>query len=400
MPFIIVIFLNSILLITMLEARPSHPFPSHQNYYNSILVSEFSQKTVDNHVRRFYDIWKKDFLVKVEKTYRIASDKKDKHRTVSEGQGYGMMIIAYMAGYDKDAQEIFDGMYLFAQHHPSALHKELMTWQVPAKEKESDSAFDGDVDIAFALLLADKQWGSQGKINYKEEAKRRIDAIMMYTIGSKSFLPLLGDWVEEDGKKYNQYTTRSSDFMLSHFKTFYAFTKDKRWLNVVNATQKALKDIQTLPQNKTALVSDFLYYDHKKKHFLPTKRTFLETEDNSYYYNACRVPWRISVDALLNHDLKSRQIVQDMLYWIYKSTKTKAQNIKSGYRLDGSVIGDYATTAFIAPFGVAAKSDQNMQKFLDDIYTRIYNKHENYYEDSINLLCLLIISENYWQPKY
>lgn len=36
----------------------------------------------------------------------------------------------------------------------------------------ADSASDGDLDIAYPLLLADKQWGSCGAIDYAAEAQQ------------------------------------------------------------------------------------------------------------------------------------------------------------------------------------------------------------------------------------
>jgi endo-1,4-beta-D-glucanase Y len=310
-----------------------------------------------------------------------------------------MMIVALMAGEEKKAQEIFDGLYRFAKAHPSELEPTFMTWQVPAKKGESDSAFDGDADIAFALLLASKQWGDSGEIHYAKEAKKRIDALLNKVIGKDSYLPLLGDWVDQDGKKYNQYTTRTSDFMLSHFRTFYHFSGDKRWLKVIEQTQKALEEIQMLPNNKTGLVSDFIYHDKKKDSFIPTKREFLEEQDDSYYYNACRVPWRVGLDGLLNADKHSIMIAKNMTTWIDKISSQKATHIKAGYRLSGEVIdNDYYTAAFIAPFGVSAKLDARYQPLLDDIYETIHTMHENYFEDSINLLSQLIMIEAFWDP--
>jgi hypothetical protein len=186
--------------------------------------------------------------------------------------------------------------------------------------------------------------------------------------------------------------------MLSHFRTFYRATGDKRWLETVNACQRAAEDIQNLPTNTSMLLPDFLYYDKKRKHFFPTERHFLETEDDSYYYNACRDPWRIGADALLNESERSRQIVQKMLYWIWHASRKDPMQIKSGYHLDGRKIGDYFSIAFVAPFGVAAKTDPRMQEYLDAIYEAIKNRHENYYEDSISLLSQLIITDNYWDP--
>ncbi len=378
-------------------AKENRPFASHTDYNRSIKVSKYSQKELDDHVREYYKIWKKDFLVKEKEFYRIATDKKDHSKTFSEAQGYGMMITAYLAGEEKEAKKIFDALFRYAKAHPSMIKKEFMTWKVPEKKGESDSAFDGDADIAFALLLAHKQWGSGGEINYKKEALLIIDSLLKYTIGEKSSLPLLGDWVDQNAKVYNQYTTRSSDFMPDHFLAFYNYTKNDRWLDAVKASLNALKEIQNLPINKTSLVSDFIRYDKSKKKYLPTSRRFLETEDNSYYYNACRVPLRIGAYALLNNDQESKEILKKMISWIKKSSKNSAENIKSGYRLDGSVIGDYFSIAFVAPFGVGAKAILD-QAFLDSIYETIKDRHENYYEDSITLLSLLLITNNYWLP--
>ena len=377
---------------------PAHPFPAHIHYENTISPSLYSQKELDRYTLAFYNQWKKTFLIKERNLYRIATDKNDTSRTVSEGQGYGMLITAYFAGADPDARQIFDGLFRFAKAHPSNICHTLMTWQVPEKKGESDSAFDGDADIAYALLVADRQWGSSGKINYKKEAFQILDAILRYTFGKESNLPLLGDWVDQNGKKYNQYTTRTSDFMIGHFRTFSRIHKDKRWAKIIDATQNALQQIQELPENRSALVSDFIYYDKKSKHFKPTARHFLEPEDDSYYYNACRVPWRVGTDALLNNDTTSRRITQKMLYWVWLNSGKKPQNIKAGYHLDGKPVGNYPTTAFIAPFGVAAKSNPHMQEFLDSLYDYIKTRHENYYEDSINLLCQLLITNNYWDP--
>ncbi len=396
---IIRFLIAGVLWSSTVTAKANFPFPHHTVYKNTISPSLYSQHQLDKYTLNYYRNWKQRYLVhEAGNLYRIATDKENKSRTVSEGQGYGMMLVAYFAGADPDAQKIFNGLFRYVRKHPSGICRDLMAWETPEKKGDADSAFDGDADIAYALLVAHRQWGSDGEINYLKEAKRILTAIKKCTLGRKSHLPLLGDWVDQNGKKYNQYTTRSSDFMISHFRTFYAYDHDPKWLQVVSATQKALQEIQKLPQNSSNLVSDFLYYNIKRKHFFPTERHFLEKEDDSYYYNACRVPWRIGVDYLLNHDAASYEISQKMLYRVWLYADKKPQNIKSGYHLDGSVIGNYPSTAFIAPFGVAAKGNPQMQEFLDLLYDYIKNRYDNYYEDTINLICQLIISNNYWDP--
>lgn len=86
-----------------------------------------------------------------------------------------------------------------------------------------------------------------------------------------------------------------------------------------------------------------------------------------------------------------------MIRWLSGAAFGSASNIKAGYQLNGTPIGNY-TTSFIAPFGVGAMLDSSQQSFLNSIYALIYNRHENYYEDSVNLLSLLAITGNYWKP--
>ncbi len=344
----------------------------------------YGDTKMDREIYNYYQEWKKSYLIaEKNEEFRVATDKKDKHRTVSEGQGYGMLITVLMKK-DKNAQKIFDGLWKFSRSHPSWISKDLMSFEVPEKKDAVDSAFDGDADIAYALILADKRWGSQGKVNYKKEAKKVIDAIWKYTIGKNSFVPLLGDWVDPKGKKYNQFTTRTSDFMLDNFKAFYKFTGDKKWLKVVYVTQKALLDVQN---PKTGLVPDFIRYNFKTKKFEAVEDGFLENHDSSYYYNACRVPFRIGVDALVHNDPTSKKIVKRVSTWIKSVSKNNPKNIKSGFKLDGKVIGDYFSIVFTAPFGVAAKSCDTC--WSDKIYNCVINSHENYYEDSVTLLSLL-----------
>ena len=85
-------------------------------------------------------------------------------KTYSEGQGYGMIIVTILASYDPEAHSIFNGLWFFSRSHPSRIDNPLMSGEVPVRLSKRDSAFDGDCDIAYALLLADKQWGNNGDI--------------------------------------------------------------------------------------------------------------------------------------------------------------------------------------------------------------------------------------------
>jgi endo-1,4-beta-D-glucanase Y len=385
----------------------ARPFPQHVTYApNTILPAWHTRDEMDEHVRLFYEDWKSKYLVEAGTSadgipmFRVAfgRDEPAHSTTVSEGQGYGMVIVPIMAGYDPDAQVIFDGLFAFARKHPSESDARLMDWNVPDPQGNS-SAFDGDADIAYGLLLADAQWGSHGQINYKAEAEKMIVGILESTIGPQSHLPMLGDWVDANGEVYNQYTPRSSDFMPVNFRAFGQATEDPVWDDVVLQSQHVMTAIQETYSIETGLLPDFIVIKDESPQ--PAPPGHLENPaDGAYNYNAGRDPWRVGLDVLLHDDANSRAIAQKISHWIQTATGDDPANIRAGYELDGTPLpdSDYFTTFFVAPMGVAAMTDPAQQEWLNAIYDSVYKVHKDYYEDSVNLLCLLVMTGNFWTP--
>jgi len=389
------------------RAQPRYPFPQHLAYApGTIRPNHRSQAQQDDDVRAFYDHWKANYLVEAGTTphgnplYRVSLGSTAPGKTVSEGQGYGMLIVALMAGYEANAQQILNGLWEFSRAHPSDIDGRLMGWQVPPDPGGNSSAFDGDADIAYALLLADKQWGSDGRIDYLAAAEQVIAAILESTIGPSSRLPLLGDWVDPDGPTYNQYTPRSSDFMPDHFRAFGRATQNAVWTEVVNSSQAAISSLQANFSPGTGLLPDFVVPASSSDHTpQPAPANFLEgPNDGSYYYNAGRDPWHLGTDALLNHDAVSLAQAGQIAQWAETASAGLPGNIKAGYQLDGTSLpsSDYFTTFFAAPLGVAAMTVPSQQPWLNAVYDAVYSTHEDYYEDSVTLLCLLVMTGNYW----
>ena len=388
-------------------AAPLRPFPQHTSYAaNTIRPSQYSQAQQDDDVRAFYDYWKAAYLMEAGTSgegnplYRISYGSTNPGRTVSEGQGYGMLIVALMAGYETQAQAIFDGLWEFSRQHPSDIDPRLMGWQIPPDETGNDSAFDGDADIAYALLLADAQWGSEGRIDYEAAAQQVMAAILESTIGPQSRLPLLGDWIDPDDATHNQYTPRSSDFMPAHFRAYGRATGDPAWTEVVNNTQAVVASLQTNYSPNTGLLPDFIVPTSPSDHTpRPAPPNFLEADsDGSYSYNACRDPWRIGRDALLNGDATSWEQARKMSQWAEAATGGDPAALHAGYALDGAPLPDtaYFSSAFAAPLAVSAMLDPAQQGWLDALYALLRSDHEDYYEDSLNLLALLTLSGNDW----
>jgi endoglucanase len=400
--FSIANFIVSAFAFVKADDLPHYPFPQHITYAaETIKPNHLSQAQLDDHVRAYYDHWKQQYLIRENDSpdkqilYRVSHGLSDAEKTVSEGQGYGMILAALMAGHDNHAHDIFDGLYRFFRQHPSGIDKRLMSWECSKNAVDKNSAFDGDADIAYGLLLADRQWGSQGQINYHDAAQDIIAGILESTIGADSHLPLLGDWVGAKINQPNQYASRSSDFMLAHFRAFGRFTGNSLWNQVVSESQAAIDVIQNQYSQKTGLLPDFIV---DKKPALPH---FLEGDnDGDFSANAGRVPLRLGMDVVLNNDPITRGEVKKMSAWVQAATNGNPNQIQPGYKLDGSGYSDYFFTAFyVAPFGVAAMSDPGQQVWLNAIYDTVYNKYKDYYDDSVNLLSLLVMTGNYWDPS-
>src|SRR5262249_46149068 len=142
-----------------------------------------------------------------------------------------------MAGADPEARDRFDGLFRYFRAHPSSNDAHLMSWQQEdagdkTRSDGEDSASDGDLDIAQALLLADAQWGSSGPIDYRKEARQVIAAIKKDEINRESWTVKLGDWSGPGDDKF--YSTRPSDFMPDHFRAFAALTGDRDWMKVAD----------------------------------------------------------------------------------------------------------------------------------------------------------------------
>jgi hypothetical protein len=395
---------------TGLDTRAQRPFPQHVTYAGgAILPNHRSQQQLDDDVHAAYDRWKQRYLVPVSSRsgatlYRVAFGKPGTsahNTTVSEGQGYGMVIVPLMAGHDPEAQTIFDGLWSYALTHRSCGDERLMLWRIPNEEFGCASATDGDLDIAYGLLLADAQWGSGGVVDYRAAAKSVLAGILASTIGPQSKLPLLGDWVTPNGARANEWTPRTSDFMTGHFRAFGRATGNAVWHNVANASLDVVLALQQEFSPRTGLLPDFVQTksgsDHDPR---PADAGFLEgPNDGAYNYNAGRDPWRLGTDGLLNGDSRSLAAVGRISAWAEDDTDGDPLRIHPGYRLDGTPLrSDYFTTFFAAPLGVAAMTVSSQQAWLNAIYDAVRQREEDYYEDSVTLICLLVMTANFWDP--
>ncbi|MDE5768947.1 MAG: hypothetical protein K2H82_06135 [Oscillospiraceae bacterium] len=379
------------------------------------ITSDFSKDTVN-----FYQQWKEKYVkqdtyVTDETQYYVwysesmyAGNNQSVEVTVSEAHGYGMLIFAQMADQDASAKDYFDGMYRYYKAHPSSIGANLMSWQqcdngtalIDGAEDGSmtggfcDSATDGDMDIAYSLLLADAIWGSDGEINYLESAKAMIQDIMTYDVNHEYWTLTLGDWVSEcDSSESYYHATRTSDFILSYLPEFVKVSGDENWMKVYHTTYEIITEITAEYQN--GILPDFVIRDSDGT-WKASPADFLESEnDGDYYYNACRDPWRISMDYLINQNATAKIYAEQISNFMKKTTKSDPWEIMAGYHMDGTAFEDYSDLCFTAPVLLAAKAagDTEWHAQLRDV---IVNYGDDvYYGDTIKLLCLMADDTEY-----
>src|SRR6185437_13006083 len=124
-------FVTVVLLLidTFVQAQPvSKPFPQHVSYHKgTIKPNHISQQQLDRLTLSFYEQWKKRYVKAacVPGQYYIWFERNGEKQSVSEGQGYGMMITSLMAGADPSAKATYNGLFNFYKAHRNN-HKYLM----------------------------------------------------------------------------------------------------------------------------------------------------------------------------------------------------------------------------------------------------------------------------------
>ncbi|MFD1419387.1 glycosyl hydrolase family 8 [Lactiplantibacillus songbeiensis] len=340
-------------------------------------------------VTQHYRSWQTAYLADTGTQKFVKTNNGNGHlQTLSEAQGYGMLITVMAAQQGVRTQNTFKQLTHYYLAHRLSKALPLMAWrQTQTRGKmrstaaEKTSATDGDLDIAYALILADQQWGSRGDVNYRQLAQRLIKAIKRTELNPTTKLPRVGNWATT-GTDAN--LVRTSDLMTVDFRKFASYTRDGSWTRVAQNSQSLL---QRLSQKQaTGLMADFVTVTGAKATIGAVKPNQVATShDAQYGYNACRVPWRVAVDYQTTHSQVSRQVLQKMLTFF-----AKQHQLTAIYRLNGQAVTSYANQAFTTPIAYAAQvMDQSaLTKRYGDSLTH-HISGNNYYPETIQMLMLL-----------
>ena len=287
----------------------------------------------------------------------------DNNDTVSEGIGYGMVAAVYL-----NDKATFDGLLTYAKAHFDA--NGLMNWHIGSGGQVLDggmgSASDADEDMAWALVMASNQWSSAA---YLTDAKAMINAIYDNSIA--------GDGMLKPGDSWGGSTTMFPDYFApSYYRVFAKVVNNPNWSGAIIDRNYAI----------LAAVSG----EHG---LVPDKTTSSYDITGNYSYDACRTPWRITMDYCLNAEPRALGYLNKVAPFF---DQIGAANIVDGYAPSGSQTSNYHNMAFIGPAGVAGMVAH--QALLDGAFAfGAANSGDatGYYPQSLRVLTMLMMSGNF-----
>ncbi|MGB7811086.1 MAG: glycosyl hydrolase family 8, partial [Polyangia bacterium] len=388
------------------QSTTGHKFPFPQNRESSRCVYPAGYRNED--VQAAYAQWKSDNVTSTgAKNYlRVQRPNEpggnlQKGSTVSEGIGYGMLIAVYM-----DDQNLFDNLWMYEQQFLDGTTG-LMNWYISADGSGPGTAADGtsgsgpatdaDEDMAFALIMADKQWGGQlamaGK-NYIDIAKGQLTKVWDNEIFNYIYLKP-GAWGDNT-------TINLSYFAPAYYKLFATVdtANATNWTNVVNTMYTVLNASLNSSNGNS---SNGLVPAWCNSNGQPNGGAFGpgKTAPTNYQYDSCRTPFRIGLDYCWNGETRAKNYVANTSSFF---SGIGATNMVDGYALNGNAQAQYQTgstqsSAFVGPAGVGAMSNSNYQGFVNDAYGVLITGKAlvggTYYDDSWMVMSLLMMTANF-----
>ena len=150
---------------------------------------------------------------------------------------------------------------------------------------------------------------------------------------------------------------------------------------------------------------DFFIKD-KGKYIAPKVKVLETIHDGDYYYNSCRIPWRYSMDIILNKTPVTTQL-HTLNTWIKKETLSNPENIKSGYYLandsPGIAFGSSNDLSFIAPFLVSSLIEKENDAWTISLWKTLINKpiiQCTFYENTLKLLAMIVATGNWYRKLF
>jgi hypothetical protein len=374
------------------DAGGRFPFPQNQRLARCTYPA--AANVAD--ARRAYDAWKSELVTSNGagghlRVRRPNSPGAEVDSTVSEGIAYGMVLAVAFGD-----QILFDELWKYAKAWFNS--NGLMNWYINAAGTAplgTGGATDADEDMAWALIMAARQWGGAGTIGelYLDAARRLVDNIWQHEVDHvNAELLLPGDsWA-------GNVIFNPSYFAPNQYRLFGGLTDNAAgWNRVIDTGYTVLaRSVAAANGNQnTGLVPAWCGADG-----LP-KEPFAGGATN-YQYDSARVPFRIGQDYCYNGEPRASAFLARISAFF---AGVGVANIVDGYDLNGAPHPDPATPAgspqsavFVGGAAVGAMHDGAFRALIDGAYagvaTGTFLARSRYYNLSWTALSLFMLTGN------
>lgn len=367
---------------SMAHAATKYPFPRNANYAYGIKAS--SPYASSDDVQASYTNWLSRYQEGTcgsEACARITFD--DATYTVSEGIGYGMLIMVYMDNTTNNTQAKFDKLWTYYKANRNS--NGVMNWKIQGfsntcSGNNCNGATDAEVDVALALMMAYKQWGNE---SYLTDAKALIGKIYSTEV-SNSNKGLL-----KPGDAWEAFYNPSyvSTAALEVFKN--ASTSD--WTTAVTAN---LNMIKANANSTSGLASDWC------------SASGSPVSGNSsikFGYDAVRTPYRMALSYAWFGHSQAKAVNDQIANWAVTKSPINGNPAKivDGYNVDGTATGSWNVATYVGTLATAGMASTQYQTWVDEAAGRLMGGADGsgYYHSSLKVLYGLLLTgnmNNFW----
>lgn len=386
------ILLAALTLAGVVHSATKYPFPYFAQYPNGTKAS-WSPTAAQTTIQEKFADWKKNYYetcsngkgarikwmdYKADGSFGCTQDGGE--CTVSEGIGYGMLIVVYMDNSVNNTKTMFDNLWKYYKSFPD--NKGLMNWKIKGCDNavETGAATDAELDVALALAMAYKQWGDA---SYLSDLKTLLGKMWDNEVdGGKLLKP-----GSQFGSPYNP-----SYFSLGALKVFAEVDPGHDW-NAVASNSIAL--ILKNQNRTTGLNSDWCNNNGDPQNYN-------NTGTDKFGFDAVRTPWRVALGYLWFGGNSEKAMLTKINTWIRSVAGTGWTKMKAEWKLDGSASASYSNALYKGAFAMTGVVTPADSTWLAAGAKSISSHGMDYYfNDSWQVIYLLTLAgnfQNFWGP--
>jgi len=389
--FFFILCCSVLLLVAVSYSQTvNYPYPMRKNYGNGTINTTNSMAS-QNLKAKFGDFMTQFYAEGTcsgKRSGTCARIKFDNlNETVSEGIGYGMLMMVYFSEKSpgKSYQSEFDKLWVYYQNWTN--NNGLMNWKIEHNTTGNNftggtitgnnSATDAEYDVALALIMAHYQFGSTPSKNYLDTARALISKIWSLEHNTSTGLHKPGDGWDDD--KNPSYIAPAA------YELFKDFGTAANWTSALSANYSFLD----ANQNKTTgLPSGWANADGTVKSCTHCGYS----PSNNYNQDAVRAPWRwAKANAWFGHS-NAKTLLGRLAPWV---NGKNASDVAGPIALQTGAWGNEANSSYVGSLACALTYGSTYQAKLNEYWNVLNGKEsEPYYNQAMRLLTGLLITGN------